>query len=109
MSGVYEGRGSIRFNAQSKTRDKSAAAKTLVEQGENASGVRGETGSGANSSDDEGGEHSRLDALTGHVADDYEQTAVAGMGKDLKEVAADFARRPIFAFDGEARRWRQLL
>ena len=58
--------------------------------------------------DDEGGEHAGLDAFAGHVADDDEHAAVAWIGKDLKEVAADLAGGPVFAGDGEAGRGRQL-
>ena len=38
-------------------------------------------------------------SLAGYVSGDDEQAAVGRVGNDLIEVAADFARRPIFVLN----------
>ena len=84
---------------ESEASDEAAAYEALVEQGENARGVGGKAGGGADCADDEGGEHAGFDAFSGYIADDEEETAVGGVRQDLKEVSADLAGGAVLAGD----------
>ena len=109
MSRVCELDASIAIDPHGKAGDQAAPLQALVQQSQDCAGVRCEFECGANSADDQSGEHARFQSLSGDISHDDQSASIAGVRKDLEEIAADFAGGKIDALDGEAGRDRKLL
>ena len=64
-------------------------------------------GLGANRTDDQRHQHSRLQSFAGHVSHDDQHAAIVRMWNDLEEVSTHFPRRTIFALNRQSRNSRQ--
>ena len=69
----------------------------------------GEFDGGANGANDELGQHSSLHPLARHIAHHNRHVAVFRVGKNLEEVAADFAGGVVLTLDSGSLGWGQVL
>ena len=104
MAGIGEGDGAIvrDFERETCGLGVAAAEQALVEHMQNRFRIGAGIGGGADGTDQQGDEHSSLEAFAGYIARDDEEAAIGFVGNDLEEVAADFLRGVVNGFDFEA-------
>ena len=104
MTGVGQPDAPSARDAQRQTSGMRAGSstKSLVQLLQHRQRIRIVVGCGTERTDDQGYQHSGLQAFAGNVAGDDQHAAVGGVRQDLKEVSAYLARRAVLAFNAES-------